>query len=176
MLITKEQLEERNINRTFRLDGFTLYACEPTAEESRNDLQRDHITIVIFAKGEDKGLVVPVGSPIIMTRGKSWDECAAARSALSFASEPSCWDDTDEQEWSRDNDLCCIDYLVSRAIGRRIGRHGGIVCGGCGMDMGFELVYTLGLTLWPNGTPKPHGKRNGQPDRDGGYALKHDWL
>ena len=76
----------------------------------------------------------------------------------------------------RDNEMFCIDYLVSCAIGYRIGRHGGIVCGGAGMDMGFHLVYTLGRTLWPNGTPKPHGKRNGQPDRDGGYALKHDWL
>lgn len=76
----------------------------------------------------------------------------------------------------RDNEMFCIDYLVSRAIGYRIGRHGGIVCGGVGMDMGFHLVYVLGRTLWPNGTPKPHGKRNGQPDCDGGYALKHDWL
>ena len=76
----------------------------------------------------------------------------------------------------RDNEMFCIDYLVSCAIGYRIGRHGGIVCGGAGMDMGFHLVYTLGCTLWPNGTPNPHGKRNGQPDRDGGYALKHEWL
>lgn len=76
----------------------------------------------------------------------------------------------------RDGELFCIDYLVSRAVGHRIGRHGGIVMGGAGMDTGFQLVYILGRTLWPTGTPKPHGKRNGQPDRDGGYALKHDWL
>lgn len=76
----------------------------------------------------------------------------------------------------RDGEIFCIDYLVSRAVGHRIGRHGGIVMGDSGMDMGFQLVYTLGRVLWPTGTPKPHGKRNGQPDRDGGYALKHDWL
>lgn len=52
----------------------------------------------------------------------------------------------------------------------------GLVIGGCGMDMGFHVVYTLGATLWPTGTAKPHGTRNGEPDSDGGYALKHEWL
>ena len=52
----------------------------------------------------------------------------------------------------------------------------GIKVGGCGMDMGYHLVYNLGATLWPKGTPKPHGMRNGEPDSDGGYALKHSWL
>jgi hypothetical protein len=47
---------------------------------------------------------------------------------------------------------------------------------GAGMDMGFELVYRLGQAMWPNGTPEPHGTRNGQPDSDGGYALEHKWL
>ena len=51
-----------------------------------------------------------------------------------------------------------------------------IVAGGCGMDMGFHLVYSLGYCLWPKGTDKPHGTRNGTPDSDGGYALKHEWL
>lgn len=72
--------------------------------------------------------------------------------------------------------LHMIDYWASRALGYRIGKHGGIVVGGCGMDMGFHLVYNLGRTLWPHGTDRPHGRRNGQPDSDGGYALKHRWL
>lgn len=38
------------------------------------------------------------------------------------------------------------------------------------------FVYSLGRTLWPDGTRAPHGRRNGQPDSDGGYALKHSWL
>jgi len=50
------------------------------------------------------------------------------------------------------------------------------VVGGCGMDMGFAVVYDLGLSLWPAGTPAPHGTRNGEPDSNGGYALKHSWL
>jgi len=43
-------------------------------------------------------------------------------------------------------------------------------------DMGFQIVYQLGQRMWPDGTPKPHGRRNGQPDSAGGYALKHQWL
>jgi hypothetical protein len=63
-------------------------------------------------------------------------------------------------------DLC--DY--------RRGKHGGVVMEGAGMDMGFALVYSLGANLWPEGTDKPHSTRNGEPDSDGGYALKHRWL
>ena len=48
--------------------------------------------------------------------------------------------------------------------------------GGGGMDMGFQVVYLLGLSLWPAGTPEPHGRRNGEPDSNGGYALRHQWL
>lgn len=69
-----------------------------------------------------------------------------------------------------------IDYFAARALGWRIHKHGGIVVDVCGMDMGFRLVYTLGRTLWPDGTPTPHGRRNGNPDSDGGHALKHRWL
>lgn len=70
-----------------------------------------------------------------------------------------------------------LDRLIVRLEnGWKIGTHGGIKVGGCGMDMGFHLVYCLGLALWPKGTKKPHGTRNGEPDRDGGYALKQQWL
>lgn len=43
---------------------------------------------------------------------------------------------------------------------------------GCGMDMGYAIVYDLGRKLYPNGAPgtDPHALR------DGGYALKHRWL
>jgi hypothetical protein len=58
----------------------------------------------------------------------------------------------------------------------RLADDGGIKIGGCGMDMGFDLVYSLGATLWPNGTRKPHGTRNGEPDSAGGYALNHRWM
>ena len=70
----------------------------------------------------------------------------------------------------------CIDTLAADLMGDKIHKSGGIVANGCGMDMGFHLVYSLGSRLWPEGTPEPHGQRNGAPDRNGGYALKHEWL
>lgn len=99
-----------------------------------------------------------------------------------------------------------LDYLVHKVKGLKIHRdHGGLVIGGCGMDMGFHAVYGLGRTLYPDGFgvegKRANGKpvrptsakhaarlvkagatfygRNGDPggwDNDGGYALKHRWL
>lgn len=89
----------------------------------------------------------------------------------------------------RKGEPCQIDGMVEAlgvAKSKRVTRYGmggsyqsreeGLVANGAGMDMGFDLVYRLGRTMWPKGTPKPHGSRNGAPDRDGGYALKHEWL
>ena len=69
-----------------------------------------------------------------------------------------------------------IDNLVSDATGTKRAKRDGLIMGGCGMDMGSALVYNLGYALWPRGTDKPHGSRNGAPDSDGGYALKHSWV
>jgi len=70
-----------------------------------------------------------------------------------------------------------ISFYVAEALGWRYNdKKGGVAVSGCGMDMGFHLVYSLSSTLWPNGTKKPHGTRNGEPDTDGGYALKHEWV
>lgn len=70
-----------------------------------------------------------------------------------------------------------IDYYVSKLCGyTRDPKAQGLKISGCGMDMGFEMVYQLGEALWPNGTDAPHGTRNGAPDSAGGYALKHRWL
>lgn len=54
--------------------------------------------------------------------------------------------------------------------------------GGCGMDMGFHVVYSLGRCLYPDGFKLPKDKkygRNGDTsgyDKDGGYALNQQWL
>lgn len=70
-----------------------------------------------------------------------------------------------------------ITHHAARLIGAKIDeKHGGLKMGGCGSDMGFEAVYALGYALFPNGTPEPHSKRNGEPDRDGGYAITHRWM
>ena len=59
----------------------------------------------------------------------------------------------------------------------------GLRVDGCGMDMGFHVVYSLGRVLFPDGfIPAKAGKggRNGadpnQVDTDGGYALNHSWM
>mgnify|MGYP001574902063 CR=1 FL=1 len=59
----------------------------------------------------------------------------------------------------------------------------GLRVGGCGMDMGFHLVYNLSRVMFPDGfVPSKAGRygRNGasadQLDKDGGYALNHKWL
>ena len=83
-----------------------------------------------------------------------------------------------------------ITGMAAAAMGERWDRDkGGLVVGGCGMDMGFHLVYNLSYTLWPKGvlcigekcTSNDHsnGDRNYSPDHthtDGGYALRHNWL
>lgn len=64
----------------------------------------------------------------------------------------------------------------------------GIKISGCGMDMGFSLVYSLGSALWPNGHTctgencRSNDHSNGDRDRtphlhrDAGYALNYKWL
>ena len=69
------------------------------------------------------------------------------------------------------------DHAVSKILDlRRHEKREGVRIDGCGTDMGFEIVYRLGCALWPEGTPEPHGVRNGEPDSEGGYALNHRWL
>ena len=77
----------------------------------------------------------------------------------------------------RDNEPHCITWQVCKAVDRKYNRrHEGLEANGCGMDMCFDAVYRLGRALWPNGTDKPHGTRNGQPDMAGGYTLKQRSL
>ena len=53
----------------------------------------------------------------------------------------------------RDNKPVDISWDASRVVGRPLNtrNHYGIETGGCGMDMGFELVYTLSRYLYPDG-------------------------
>jgi hypothetical protein len=77
----------------------------------------------------------------------------------------------------KNNKLIGLDWYIEKVLGyKRSYNNLGLVVGGCGMDMGFAVVYALGLSLWPKGTKKPHGIRNGEPDSHGGYALKHSWV
>jgi len=93
-------------------------------------------------------------------------------------------------------DLQDISYLVARATGNKIDQtHGGVKVGGCGMDMGFSLVYGLSRTLYreyhctgnrswgdrcPSSTHVNPGdeKNNYSPSvvHTDGYALSQRWL
>ncbi len=43
-----------------------------------------------------------------------------------------------------------LDWLVSNATGRKIGKHGGLIIKGCGMDMGFALVDGINHLFSPS--------------------------
>jgi hypothetical protein len=85
-----------------------------------------------------------------------------------------------------------LTYLAVRA-GAGSGfdqRNGGVRMGGCGMDMGFALVYELARKMYPDGFPctgdrcpsndHSNGDRDYTPGhvvhRDGGYAISQTWL
>lgn len=76
---------------------------------------------------------------------------------------------------AKDDSVVNLNWYVSRALDLKIGSKDGLVVGGCGMD----LVYNLGRVLFPEGFAVEGRGRNGDTsghDKDGGYALKHSWL
>jgi hypothetical protein len=82
----------------------------------------------------------------------------------------------------RNNEILNITYDVGIITDyRQNSKDGGLIVGGCGMDMGFHLIYTLSYNLYPDGFKLAKGQygRNGDTsgyDRDGGYRLKQQWL
>lgn len=54
----------------------------------------------------------------------------------------------------------------------------GMRVNGCGMDMGFHVVYSLGRMLYPKGDGKFKTGRNGDKgvETDGGYLLRQEWI
>ena len=80
-----------------------------------------------------------------------------------------------------------LSYHIERALDLRADKNHsqGIRVEGCGMDMGFHLVYSLGCLLWPKGrkitkrlaqSGAPVRGEIGQVEPDGGYLIKHEWL
>lgn len=76
------------------------------------------------------------------------------------------------------NEIVNIDWYIERVTGYKSHDYKGLKVQGCGMDMGFHLVYSLGRCLWPKGARKFSHNRNGDPGRetDGGYLLNHTWI
>ena len=60
-----------------------------------------------------------------------------------------------------------LDYLAAIVLESKVSAKGGIITNGCGMDMGFELVYRLGRILGEHW----HYERD-----DSGYALRQEWI
>ena len=79
-----------------------------------------------------------------------------------------------------------ITHLVAQACDLTMDtHHNGVKMGGCGMDMGFALVYDLSRTMWPGGfdcigdgcPSNDHFNHEENAHHvDGGYALKKSWL
>jgi len=76
-----------------------------------------------------------------------------------------------------------ITHYVANACGLRLHRNKGLIVDGCGMDMGFHIVYNLGRTLFPNGGSlkdtnviRRHQEEGRGKEIDGGYLLNHDWV
>lgn len=96
----------------------------------------------------------------------------------------------------RNGETWDITYFAACVLGDNIDqKRGGIKIGGCGMDMGFALVYNLSRVLFPSGfvccgkgcgSNDHTNDRSGDWDRaksagrkhvgDGGYALNQRWL
>lgn len=91
----------------------------------------------------------------------------------------------------RDNAPRRITWAVGKACGYAYSdRWDALTVGGCGMDMGFHVVYGLSRTIYPDGhdclgeqcpsNDHSNGDRDRTPrpmaHRDGGYCLNHRWL
>ena len=62
------------------------------------------------------------------------------------------------------------DYHIARVLDLpEAPNYQGVKIGGCGMDMGFHLVYSLSRALFKD-EPK------GESDRDHGYWINQEWL
>lgn len=60
----------------------------------------------------------------------------------------------------KDNTIICIDWFLQEFLGYKSHKKfDGVVIKGCGMDMGFHVVYSLSRKLY-----------------DDGYRFKHRWL
>jgi hypothetical protein len=77
------------------------------------------------------------------------------------------------------NEPICLDwYIAKTGLYTRDKQREGLRVSGCGMDMGFSVVYNVGSMCYPNGDGKAVTGRNGdtKPETDGGYLLKQIWL
>lgn len=119
-----------------------------------------------------------------------------ARAALRAILKPGMTVHTILRHVSRSGMMRVIDLVIigkkgeTRHIGRLVAKatdrtwdndRDGIKIGGCGMDMGFAIVYALSYVLYPDGFRLRKGMwhnnlKPGMKCRDGGYAINQRWL
>ncbi len=82
----------------------------------------------------------------------------------------------------KDRKPLTIDWYIEKlGLYKRHKSKEGLIVGGCGMDMGFDVVYQTSGQLYPKGfklAKNQHG-RNGDTsgfDNNGGYALNQEWV
>jgi hypothetical protein len=64
------------------------------------------------------------------------------------------------------DDIENISAMVAKVIGWRFStRHNGVIVTGCGMDMGFHLVYVLSSTIYSE-----------EVNDRAGYKLSQRWI
>jgi hypothetical protein len=93
------------------------------------------------------------------------------------------------REGAKEPDVLYLGYNVAQACEMKYDRdREGVKIGGCGMDMGFALVYDFSRTLFADGfdcigegcpaNDHANGDRDYTPHlhSDSGYALKQRWL
>lgn len=73
-------------------------------------------------------------------------------------------------EGSRPRD---VSHLVARALSYKLHERGGVVVGGCGMDMGFSLVYNLSHALHGAGYECLGARENGRTLCPSSYHTNH---
>lgn len=67
----------------------------------------------------------------------------------------------------KDGEIINVTWRVATVLGDSVQHDGTIRVSGCGMDMGFHMVYNLSRTLYGDVKCK---------ESDSGYALKQRWL
>jgi hypothetical protein len=83
------------------------------------------------------------------------------------------------------NDVSWLGYNAAKALGWRYNeRHEGVRVSGCGMDMGFHLVYELAHAIFEANAgldedPRLQAWKDARDEREpksAGYALTQRWI
>lgn len=66
-----------------------------------------------------------------------------------------------------------LDYPISNKSGLS---DNGLVVGGCGMDMGFSVVYNLSRKLFKDDDEFKEVQKETGYTKDAGYKIKYQWI